>query len=965
MMMMMITSTNTTPTPHALQPWQASTTTSAIKLSNLTAEAFGLIGKEAEFMQLLKHIEQGQSKLCLILGDAGIGKSTLLKALQQATFEQNIAGSFPAKCQLLTIDFLAYDATTIATESLLGLMVQTLTRWVNQIETHCLNLLNQQTPEGFSLAWTSETLAALITKANQQPSIAQRRVFLEVQIQTTLREQQNWVDKLFSPVKETVQLLVEALDNPWVNLLVDCQQNRLPNLVRWAEKRYESTEATQLFEKEVVGTLVLITDFFKQNLSSAANGEATLTLLIDNWDALLTLVSSEKLARYKAELTTLTQLFTEKKQQPFHVILATRTNDLGRSLGQTLYTTFRNKLLLSPFSPEVEQQFIQATHLLPSPLQQPTVFEWITQHAQGNPYWVQLLCAAVCRKTNKLLEQTTDASPEILTGWMAGLAVEHASDCHAFLLTQLQLGVVQYGVAYGQALQSTVSLLSYQPFEVSVFLEKVTTLAPHLSINDVALVLRKLFLYGCLKEVASTIHTEGQAPQYQVTHRLLLSYLKARLTQTRLGQQFNLMEQQETNWFEAKQQLQTLKTILPLTLEQGELTVEKVQGLLALTQQFQPEFKQEFQTFFISLLEETLENKTLGIELKCDALAGLAQLNQDRFLPRLLAALSSENATLQRTALTHIAQQGVLQGGHFASTQRQQVLTQLLAVSALPACQTATTQPLVLQAIEAWGFPLKQETKPLLLSFLQNFLNQADLNTLLIPNHFILLANRLLADAQLTEDERNALLPEVMTLVQNILQNDKASGAEALRLVKQYGIENTPEPLFNLLEKLAEDTAENTQPFAIQQEALIMLLVRLSTRENALQAWLEKLETDLGVAIDSTPTAVEETEALAPNPLLNKRIALASLQTSWPEWAKQQLLQLIKTQLNSRAWEAWLGQPDLLWVLLKCLLTLSPSAETTSLAKQWVERLQAPVFEEFEGLQLLGACLRGQLNKAV
>jgi hypothetical protein len=73
----------------------------------------------------------------------------------------------------------------------------------------------------------------------------------------------------------------------------------------------------------------------------------------------------------------------------------------------------------------------------------------------------------------------------------------------------------------------------------------------------------------------------------------------------------------------------------------------------------------------------------------------------------------------------------------------------------------------------------------------------------------------------------------------------------------------------------------------------------------------------------------------------------------------------MKAQLHSRAWEEWLGQPDLLWVLLKCLLTVSPNEETRGLAKQWLERLQAPVFEEYEGLQLLGACLRGQLSRAI
>jgi energy-coupling factor transporter ATP-binding protein EcfA2 len=954
--------TSTTPL-HALKPWQSTQSNqSPLKLSNYAAEAFGLVGKEVEFTQLLKHIEQGQSKLCLILGDAGIGKSTLLTAVKQAMKQQTVANSFPAKCQYLFIDLLASEATQLASESLLTLLMQSLTQWVYQLEQQCLNLLNQKTPEGFDLKWDSESLIALISKANEQPSVAQRRAFLEVHIQTTLRAQQNWVDKLFSPIKETIQLLVEALDNPWITLLVDFQQKRLPNLEAWAEKRNTSVEATRLFEKEVLGTLILMTDFFKQQLSSAASGEATLTLIIDNWDALLTMVPVEKLALYKTELTVLTTLFTEKKQQPFHVMLAARTNDLGRSLGQALYVNFRNKLLISSLSPLVEQQFVSENKLLPSVLQVSTVYDWLGSKAQGNPYWLQLLCAALHRKTQKIVLENTTVTDEAIQGWLAGLAVEQATDCHAFLLTQLQLGVVQHGVGYGEALQHTVGSLTYQPFEVPVFLEKITTVAPQLSVNDVALVLRKLFLSGCLKEVVSTTTplVEGQSPQYQVVHRLLLGYLKARLTQTQLSQQFNLLEQQESNWFETKQQLQTLKTILPLTLEQGELTIEKVQGLLNLTQQFQPEFQQEFQAFFINLLEEAIASETTSIPIKSDALAGLAHLNQERFVPLLLNSLQAEEPLLQKTALTALVSQGKLLGGHFASTQRSVVLQQLLENFALvQLSEDNTLHSSVIQAIESWAFPLKQETKPLVLSFMQGFLSQATLDPKTIPAQFVLLANRLLADPQLSEDEKTAFLPAVMTLVQGVLQQENTSGSEALRLVKQYSVQNTPEPLFQLLEKLSADTPANMQPFAIKQEALSMLLVRFTSRENALQGWLNQLEADLNQLVQQGL----HDDALPNDSMVNKRIALASLQANWPTWAKQQLQQMMKTQLNSRAWEDWLGQPDLLWVLLKCLLTGSPSAETTALAKQWVERLQAPVFEEYEGLQLLGACLRGQLTK--
>jgi hypothetical protein len=152
------------------------------------------------------------------------------------------------------------------------------------------------------------------------------------------------------------------------------------------------------------------------------------------------------------------------------------------------------------------------------------------------------------------------------------------------------------------------------------------------------------------------------------------------------------------------------------------------------------------------------------------------------------------------------------------------------------------------------------------------------------------------------------------------------------------------------------------QPFAIKQEALSMLLVRFTCRENALQGWLNQLEVDLNEVVQQG--LHDDDDELPSDSMVNKRIALASLQTNWPTWAKQQLQQMIKTQLNSRTWEDWLGQPDLLWVLLKCLLTVSPNEETRGLAKQWLDRLQAPVFEEYEGLQLLGACLRGQLTKA-
>ena len=448
-----------------------------------------------------------------------------------------------------------------------------------------------------------------------------------------------------------------------------------------------------------------------------------------------------------------------------------------------------------------------------------------------------------------------------------------------------------------------------------------------------------------------------------MVHRLLLGYLKARLTQTQLSQQFNLLEQQESNWFEAKQQLQTLKTILPLTLEQGELTSEKVQGLLNLTQQFHPEFQQEFQAFFINLLEETIASDSTPATLKSDALAGLAHLNQEQFLPLLLNALQGKEERLQQTALTALVNQGKLLGGNFASTQRPLVLQQLLESFALvQPTEDNKLQSCVLKAIEAWAFPLKQETKPLFFSFLQGFLSQKKLDPASIPAHFVQLVSRLLTDSQVTEDEKNAFLPEVMTLVQGILQNETISGSEALRLVKQYSVENTPEPLCQLLEKLSADTPTNTQPFAIKQEALSMLLVRFTSRENALQVWLNQLKADLNEVVQQG-LHDDDDDAFPRDSMVNKRITLASLQANWPTWAKQQLQQMMKTQLNSRAWEEWLGQPDLLWVLLKCLLTGSPSAETTALAKQWVDRLQAPVFEDYEGLQLLGACLRGQLTK--
>ena len=958
--------TATTPI-HALQPWQSTQSNqSLLKLSNYSAEAFGLVGKEAEFTQLLKHIEQGQSKLCLVLGDAGIGKSTLLAAVQKAIVQQAVANSFPAKCQHFCIDLLAYEATQLASESLLTLLLQSLIQWVCQLEQQCLNLLNQKTPDGFDLTWTSESVVALIAKANEQPSVAQRRAFLEVHIQTTLRAQQNWVDKLFSPIKESIQLLVEALDNPWITLLVECQQNLVPQLVQWAKKRETSDQARLLFDKKILSSLVQITDFFKQHLSSAAFGETTLTLIIDNWDVLLTQLPVDKRQQYQSELTAIASLFQENKQQPFHLIVGVRTDELGKSLGPTLYNLLRIKLLLPALTTTGTETLVHAKNLLPVFLQVPIVYDWLGSKAQGNPYWVQLLCAALQRKTQNSVFENTVLTDEIIMGWLGGLSVEQATDCHAFLLTQLQLGVVQHGVGYGEALQHTVGSLTYQPFEVPVFLEKITTVAPQLSVNDVALVLRKLFLFGCLKEVVSTTTplVEGQAPQYQVVHRLLLGYLKARLTQTQLSQQFNLLEQQESNWFEAKQQLQTLKTILPLTLEQGELTIEKVQGLLNLTQQFQPEFQQEFQAFFINLLEEAIASETTSIPIKSDALAGLAHLNQERFVPLLLNSLQAEEPLLQKTALTALVSQGKLLGGHFASTQRSVVLQQLLENFALvQLSEDNTLHSSVIQAIESWAFPLKQETKPLVLSFMQGFLSQATLDPKTIPAQFVLLANRLLADPQLSEDEKTAFLPAVMTLVQGVLQQENTSGSEALRLVKQYSVQNTPEPLFQLLEKLSADTPANMQPFAIKQEALSMLLVRFTSRENALQVWLNQLEVDLNEVVQQGLHDDEDDE-LPTDSMVNKRIALASLQTNWPTWAKQQLQQMMKTQLNSRAWEDWLGQPDLLWVLLKCLLTLSPLAETTALAKQWADRLKAPVFEEYEGLQLLGACLRGQLNKA-
>jgi hypothetical protein len=233
-----------------------------------------------------------------------------------------------------------------------------------------------------------------------------------------------------------------------------------------------------------------------------------------------------------------------------------------------------------------------------------------------------------------------------------------------------------------------------------------------------------------------------------------------------------------------------------------------------------------------------------------------------------------------------------------------------------------------------------------------------------VPIGFIQLANHVLADVTLSDDERTQLLPEVMALVGYLLQqplNNAMVGQQLLQLVKQYSVENTPEPLFQLLEQLASPELHNPHSAVVQQEALTLLLARLNTRDNALQAWLQQLEADMAQVINATIADEDQQRLQAMR--VNKRFTLAYQQTQWDVWAKQQLLQMVKTQLTQREWQAWLAMPDLLWVLLKGVFVLNPCAETTTLGKQWLERLTAPVFEEFESVQLLVACLRGQLQK--
>ena len=355
------------------------------KLSALRPEQFGLYGKELEWAQLLKYIEQGQSKLCLLLGDAGSGKSALLEAVALAVQNQQRSQALPVKNQALLLDFLTFSPEVLAKQTFHALLLQVLQQWVVQLEAQCLGVLSAQTPKGFSLVWNIQTLTEVMQQALQQGAMVQRRAFLETYFQRLLRSQQNWVDKLFSPVQEAVELLAHTLDNPWFELLVDLQQARLPNLQEWAVQATTSAEAAQRFEKELLGTLILITDFFKQRLSSAATGEATLTVIIDNWDMLQAILPTETFLQYQAGLTALVKTFQEKKQQPFHVVVGVRTNELGRSLGHTLYGYFRNKQLLSPLTPSTLQQFVQEAHLLPVALQQPLIFNWLGQYAQGNP----------------------------------------------------------------------------------------------------------------------------------------------------------------------------------------------------------------------------------------------------------------------------------------------------------------------------------------------------------------------------------------------------------------------------------------------------------------------------------------------------------------------------------------------------------------------------------------------------
>ena len=639
-------------------------------------EEVGLIeaelGREAEQQQLLKllsYCQTGQGKSVLVLGAEGIGKSALLHAF---TREAERLTQTPSIILPVTAPTSLAELAGRLVNSVYHLAQEQAYQRLSQIQV----LLSQL---GFS--WTETQVLELLKPFFEDPDLQTRPDAFEEGLALYLNNSLSFFKKLNPNSDRLIEQVIQQLNQPWLLIYAGFELGLLSPVAdcrrliqQWAEwsaspghphSESPSEESPEILAEEtveddsdafaptsnVIGlshvstTTLQRPESSEEVVSNEVNQIARATanvflavsqilaiykqafiLGLDQWDSIADL-GLQTQSELKSFLNGVLRYTTDSAQFHGLIMLACRSEQESYLISNDLYNRFRQKLLLGPIEPSMQNRILAET-IAPYGMQlEETVEEELYHLTRGNPALLQLLIP--------LLETYVSAiqhNPKAVIDYRTyreHFAVNRATEWVDLLLNQLHLSFVGASVSIDPLLTKLVAHYARRPFSA----EQLVALSDQpLSRSDFKTLIERLVRFGFI--VPYPEPADANSPkQYWFTSAFTLSILQQRLCPVQIDMPL-------------ADKVHSLKRIIPLSIESGEMDYEKVLNILSMAATLDD-------TDLAAYLEGTMINafhSTPSEPIKRSLLNGLAAFASDNAIETIRTALHSSSLTLQEYA---------------------------------------------------------------------------------------------------------------------------------------------------------------------------------------------------------------------------------------------------------------------------------------------------------------------------
>ncbi len=676
-----------------------------IDVQNETAllDQVSILGRKTELRQWIKALtlcRSGQGKAIYLTGNEGIGKSALLNTFLDLA--QSHYG-----CCAVSVPCPANASPELLYAQIVKEIVDVFNRFINQ---SLLEINQVLLPLG--LRWMHADLVRVVALMRLQESVDNSRTVAVSELTQVIYSAIPFFKRASRNVKQQIQMLAEILCDPWLTMAValtnpinpqvqqalslvehvlgtpqpqraDITPLILPSppmgLLANANMDELSTDlsvatvsdglelVTEQPESEpqrpdlaqLQTTLIDLLNFMNPGLQSR---QSAFILAFDQWEE-LQFSSENNIKAVNDFLAEVIRQTVDQRNSHLMAIVVCRSEAESYAAGGGLYNALRVKYLTAPLAQVAQVKFLREAFKQRDIQAEEPVFTEIIRLCRGNPTWLNMMLRIIDQDFTQNDRKSLD-----LDTYQERFSMRRPSDMLELLYTRLQVGFVGEEDAFLKALHKVVQQ-GTQPFKRSTVMEATAYQTDKLPL--MARLLDSLVQYGFL--IAETDREESV--RYRIFTPFVLDYLR---------DQVRPLEDD----IPTPDKVASLRKILPLAIQSGELTKSKTQELLAMASALDnPELLQSVEQTFILAWEDpqTPAASKLGI------LESLPLIGTANALATLVKALQETDATLRETACVNLLPYA---SRHKVSISKKVILDAILPLTtdSVPAIQMAAYQ---------------------------------------------------------------------------------------------------------------------------------------------------------------------------------------------------------------------------------------------------------------------------------